>query len=236
MIALASFFLVILVTLIMVRAAILALAATGLPYEIARFRARSALSGVAFTTSEAETVVGHPVRRRIVLTLMLVGNAGLVTIAASLILTFAGGASTSQAMIRLGIIVALVGALPAIVRNQRLEAWITRQIAKGLGHWTDLEVRDMVHLMQLTNAYAITRRPAPSRRGGTRSRCAASRRRLCRCPRGSTVVHTYDNLILYGRSAVLSDLDERRDDITGDHRHQNTVSKQQQILAESSDT
>jgi hypothetical protein len=56
MIALASFFLVI---LIVVRAAILALVATGLPYEIARFQARSALSGVGFTTSEAETVVGE---------------------------------------------------------------------------------------------------------------------------------------------------------------------------------
>ena len=65
MIALASFVIVILVTLVIARAGVLALVATGLPIEIARFQARSALSGVGFTTSESETVVGHPIRRRI---------------------------------------------------------------------------------------------------------------------------------------------------------------------------
>ena len=251
MIALTSFFLVILVTLIVVRVAILALVATGLPYEIARFQARSALSGVGFTTSEAETVMGHPVRRRIVLALMLVGNAGLVTIAASLILTFAGGASTSQAMVRLSIIIGLVVALLAIARNRRLEAWITRQITKGLGRWTDLEVRDMVHLMQLTNEYSVTELRVEPGDWVTDKRLVdlhlpdegvlvlgvqRADGTYIGAPRGSTVVHSYDNLILYGRSAVLSDLDERRDDITGDLSHQDAVSRQQQILAGSSET
>lgn len=70
----------------------MALIATGLPREVARFQARSALSGVGFTTTEAESIVGHPLRRRIVFWLMLVGNAGFVTIVVSLILTFANSA------------------------------------------------------------------------------------------------------------------------------------------------
>ena len=36
--------------------------ATGTSSELARFQARSAFTGVGFTTSEAESVVLHPVR------------------------------------------------------------------------------------------------------------------------------------------------------------------------------
>jgi len=37
-----------------------------LSVEAAHFQARSALTGVGFTTSESELIVGHPARRRIV--------------------------------------------------------------------------------------------------------------------------------------------------------------------------
>ena len=50
---------------------------TGLSKETARFQARSIITGTGFTTDEAEHIVNHPVRRRISLTLMLIGNAGL---------------------------------------------------------------------------------------------------------------------------------------------------------------
>ena len=53
------------VSLLITRIATLALAATGLSTESAKFQARSAFSGAGFTTHEAENVVGHPVRRRI---------------------------------------------------------------------------------------------------------------------------------------------------------------------------
>jgi len=45
-------------------------------------------TGVGFTTSESEKVVSHPVRRRILLMLMLLGNAGIVTAVSSLIVSF----------------------------------------------------------------------------------------------------------------------------------------------------
>jgi hypothetical protein len=43
-----------------------ALSMTGLSRESARFQARSAFTGTGFTTQEAEKVVNHPVRRRII--------------------------------------------------------------------------------------------------------------------------------------------------------------------------
>src|SRR5687767_7500660 len=68
------------ISLLITRIASVALTVTGLSRQSARFQARSAFSGVGFTTSEAEDVVNHPVRRRIVMWLMLIGNAGLITI------------------------------------------------------------------------------------------------------------------------------------------------------------
>jgi prepilin signal peptidase PulO-like enzyme (type II secretory pathway) len=90
MVALATVLAVILVSLLITRVATVALTLTGLSLDVARFQARSALSGTGFTTSEAEAVVNHPVRRRIVMALMLLGSAGLVTVIASLMLSFTG--------------------------------------------------------------------------------------------------------------------------------------------------
>ncbi|HWH13902.1 MAG TPA: hypothetical protein VNT51_04095 [Miltoncostaeaceae bacterium] len=59
MIALASVFVVVIVSLLVTRVATVLLTATGLSREVARFQARSALSGVGFTTGEAESVVNH---------------------------------------------------------------------------------------------------------------------------------------------------------------------------------
>jgi hypothetical protein len=78
-IALVSLFVIIVGSMIVVRIATAMLVLTGLSPEVARFQARSALTGVGFTTSEAESVVGHPVRRKIVMTLMLIGSAGVIT-------------------------------------------------------------------------------------------------------------------------------------------------------------
>ena len=69
MIALAGVMIIVLISLIVTRIATVALIQTGLSRETARFQARSALTGTGFTTTESETIVNHPVRRRLVLTL-----------------------------------------------------------------------------------------------------------------------------------------------------------------------
>ncbi len=79
--------LVLIVNMALTRIATVALVHTGLGRETARFQARSAFTGVGFTTNEAEGIVTHPVRRRIVMWLMLVGNVGIVAVLSSLILS-----------------------------------------------------------------------------------------------------------------------------------------------------
>ncbi len=74
-----SILIVLVISLLVVRVATVALTLTGMSQQMAKFQARSAFTGAGFTTSESENVVGHPVRRRIIMLLMLVGNAGIVT-------------------------------------------------------------------------------------------------------------------------------------------------------------
>ncbi len=75
------------VSFIVVRVGAIAFQLTGLEWSLAKFQALSCFTGTGFTTREAELITGSPQRRRIASILMVLGNAGLVT----LILT---GAST----------------------------------------------------------------------------------------------------------------------------------------------
>jgi len=72
--------LVILFSFLMVRAAAIAFMMTGMDEKKARFQASSAFSGTGFTTKEAELIVNHPRRRQIATWLMILGNAGIVTV------------------------------------------------------------------------------------------------------------------------------------------------------------
>ena len=79
---------IVFVSLLIVRVGTNALVLTGMSLSAARFQAASAFFGVGFTTAEAEMVVGHRVRRRIILHLIIAGNIGLTSALATLIVTF----------------------------------------------------------------------------------------------------------------------------------------------------
>jgi Trk-type K+ transport system membrane component len=117
--AIAAALVAIIISLLVTRIATLALTATGMNRQIARFQARSAFTGVGFTTSEAEDVVHHPVRRRIIMLLMLLGNAGVITIAASLILSFAKSGRSSPTLLRFTVLLAGL-ALILVAANSRV--------------------------------------------------------------------------------------------------------------------
>ena len=68
------------ISYLIVRVGAIALEMTGMDKAKARFQALSAFSGTGFTTREAEMVVNHPRRRKIATYLMILGNAGIVTV------------------------------------------------------------------------------------------------------------------------------------------------------------
>lgn len=96
------------------------LMATGLSARNARFHARSAFTGVGFTTSEAEVVVNHPIRRRVITTLMLLGNLGVGAVVAGLVVSY-DGADTGATAQRTALLVVGGLAILAISRSTRVD-------------------------------------------------------------------------------------------------------------------
>jgi MFS family permease len=122
----------ILVSFIVVRIGGFALQLTGIEGDVARFQALSAFSGTGFTTTEAERVVRHRTRRRIVTILIILGNAGLVTIIATLVATFTQVTDYSWFFIRLAIIIVAILILYRLVVTSRFGSRILVLVRKPL--------------------------------------------------------------------------------------------------------
>lgn len=73
------------VSFIAVKVGSVAFEITGLDSKQSRFQALSAFTGTGFTTRESELIVTHEQRRKIASMLMILGNAGLVTLVATLV-------------------------------------------------------------------------------------------------------------------------------------------------------
>jgi hypothetical protein len=78
------FILTLIVSFIVVRIGAIAFQLTGLEWSLAKFQALSCFSGTGFTTKEAELVTGNRQRRKIASVLIILGNAGLVIMIATL--------------------------------------------------------------------------------------------------------------------------------------------------------
>lgn len=248
MLAIATVLAAILISLLITRIATIALGATGLSRESARFQARSAFTGVGFTTREAENVVNHPVRRRIVLVLMLLGNAGLVTIVASLLLSFTAADEPNDAWRR---IILLLGGLAAIIflANSRVvDRTMTRVIRLVLHRFTDLDVRDYASLLQLTAGFGVTELEVAAEHwtaGRTLEALQLRREGIAvlgiqrrngsfvGVPNGASRVEEGDTLIAYGHTRILSEFAARRAGAEGDAQHAAAVERHESGVAES---
>lgn len=118
MVAAITLFAVLTISVMVIRVAAVALRLTGLPEDVARFQARSAFTGAGFTTSESETVLNHPLRRRIVGLLILVGNLGLVTVLATVIVSLVDTVEEDKSMLmQLGWLAAMLVLLWLVALN-----------------------------------------------------------------------------------------------------------------------
>jgi MFS family permease len=124
----------ILVSFIVVRIGSFALGLTGIEPDVATFQALSAFSGTGFTTREAERVVGHRTRRRIVTVLIILGNAGFVTVIATLVASFTQVSGYAWFFIRIAIIIGgIFGLYRLIIRSKigyRILHWFQRPLIK----------------------------------------------------------------------------------------------------------
>jgi hypothetical protein len=235
---------VVFISLLIARVGTVALTLTGMSREAARFQSRAAFFGVGFTTAEAEAVVAHPVRRRIIMWLILLGNVGVITTVGTLLISFTDGGSTLTA-----VIVLLIGgvAITAVALSRAVDRVLTRLIRGALRRWTDLDVRDYTGLLELAGGYAVAELEVdPSdwiagrelgeltlrdegvvvlgihRRGGV----------YLGAPDGDTRIEPEDVLLLYGREERVEELDRRRHDQSGDQAHRQAVAEQERLEAE----
>lgn len=243
MIAIGSLLLVVVLSLLINRVATVILVATGMSREAARFQARSALSGAGFTTSESEQVVDHPLRRKVIANLMLLGNAGIVAAASSTIIGFRGGALGAQGW-RLLEMVGGIFALVWISRSQAVDRRLTAWIGVLLRRFTHIETRDVAGLLQLSGDYSVSELAIRSGDWLDGSSLASLGLRdegavvlgLTRggagfigTPTGRTVLHAEDVLLVYGREDLLRELDDRPAGPQGDLAHQAAVARQERL-------
>ncbi|MEX0317546.1 MAG: hypothetical protein AB3N21_06330 [Ruegeria sp.] len=86
MIAALTLLLLLALSMSVVRIGSTALRLTGMEPNAARFQALSAFSGTGFTTSESEDLMRHPMRRKILVLLMIIGSLGVVTVLSTVVL------------------------------------------------------------------------------------------------------------------------------------------------------
>ena len=129
--------LIVLFSIVVNKFATAALVRTGLSRDVASFQAQSTFSGVGFTTSESEYVVNHPVRRRIIRVLMLLGSAGFTSAVATLILSFIGQTARGAA-IRLGVLGAGLVLLYVFATSKTIDRAMGRLIEWALDKFTSI--------------------------------------------------------------------------------------------------
>ncbi len=156
MTAIVTLLVITLVSLLVVRAGATALMMTGLTWDTASFQSYSAFFGVGFTTREAEMVVNHPVRRRIIRDLILAGNIGLTSALATFVATMMQGAGKIHPLL---ILVVIIGGILGIIYLSRV-GWVQRildrMIQRTLEKTGMVRVLDYELLLRIQSGYCVS--------------------------------------------------------------------------------
>jgi len=218
-IAVFTLLLVVTLSIVVVRVGSIAFVMTGLSEDVARFQALSAFSGAGFTTSEAETIVMYPARRRIATTLIRLGSIGLVASIATLMLSFlAAGGPTWE---RLAVLAGGAAVVVLVTRSRTFSRALTPLVRRLLARYTTLELRDYADLLSLRDDYRIIEMKVKEGSWLADQRVKDLRlseegvlilgvkppgKAYIGAPPPATRLHADDVLILYGRERRLDDL------------------------------
>lgn len=235
--AIVSLLAILTLSIVITRVATVMLTATGLSRDVARFQARSAFSGAGYTTNEAESVVNHPVRRRIVLQLMLLGAAGVVTSLTSLLLSFTG-TTGQQTANRILVLLGGLVLLRLLAASALVDRGLTRLTEWALRRYTSLNVRDYDKLLHISDDFTVAE-IVPEEGDWLTGRQLSELRlrdegvmvlgiyrdgkKYLGVPIASTEVLPGDRLVVYGEDDAIPLLAERRAGPEGDRAHDEAV-------------
>ena len=226
-----------------------AMVLTGLSAQAAQFQARSAFTGAGFTTQESEQATNHPVRRRIIMWLMLLGNAGIVTVVSSLVLTFISSTGAGQSFSRLGFLTVGFLILWGIATDKAFNRFLTRFVQWALQRWTELDVRDYASLLHLRGDYMVSElqvnegmwladKQLEELQLGAEGIVILGVQRedgtYIGAPQAKTLVVPGDTLTLYGRNSAIKSIDVRISGASGERSHEAAVAEQRAVIDQES--
>ncbi len=249
MVPLISLMIIILFSIIVVRIGTVALEMTGLSREVARFQAQSAFTGTGFTTAESEHVVSHPARRRIIRILIFIGNAGIISAIATLLLTFVGQTEEEATINLIWLIIGLI-ILFLFSRSRLVDRALRWIIKRGLERFTSLKIYDYEELLGVSKGYSIGKFMVKKgswlenkRLGDLRlneegiivlaiyKKIDDKEMFIGAPPRDINVVQG-DILVCYGPEENIRNLSERLKGVAGDRAHREAVEKEKVIREE----
>ncbi len=248
MVALITLVATLVISLLVTRIGSVALTLTGMSQDAARFQARSAYTGVGFTTSESEQVVNHPVRRRVLAFLMLTGNIGIAVVIASMMATFVQqGDDPGKNLLgsRAAVLAIALLALWIIGTQKWVDQTIELIIQWALKTWTKIDVRDYVSLLHLADGYVvyeirINENDWIAEKTLSNSMLTAEGVLVLGIhrengiyigsPNGNTFVNKGDVLSVYGPSERLEELDVRKQGYEGDRAHKIAIETQMEAV------
>lgn len=246
--AVISLLIILSLSLLITRIAAIILSLTGLSKEAASFQARSAFTGVGFTTSESEWLVDHPVRRKIIKTLMLIGNVGIVSGMGSLVLSFLDvDQQEVSKLLRLGIILAAILLMWLLSRSDFLEKQLYKLVVYFLKKYSSIKVYDYNHILNLKGPYEISelkvdegswlaneslRNLRLNDEGVTILSIRRSDGNYMGVPDADTKIERGDRLVVYGREDNLKELSKRKDGLKGEEARNEAKEKQEEVKEE----
>jgi hypothetical protein len=234
LIAAVSLPIVLALSLIIIRVGTTALMLTGLSRETARFQAHSAFTGVGFTTAEAELIMQHPVRRHMIMALMMLGNVGIAITIAVLMIAFQGIPHAKGLTTGLFTLIGSLLAIWGLATSSWVERHLTRLVTAALKKFTHLDVRDYVSLLELSKGFSVSEllvEEGDWLAGKTLAESGLAREGVLvlgirrhhgeyvGAPSGQSHIVPKDTVVLYGPLNRIRELDSRTADPTGDAAH-----------------
>jgi hypothetical protein len=195
------------------------------------------------------------VRRRILMVLMLLGNAGIATSVTSMILAFIDtGEGSGFPWLEVVLLTVGIGLLWLAAMSRWLDRHMSRLITHLLDRYTAMEITDYASLLRVGGNYTITEIPVEEHAwlaGKTLAQTQLRREGVVvlgvqdnsgeylGVPTGKTKVQRGDILLCYGEEDALQQLADRPSDYKGEaeheqavEEHKKAVDKQQQTEAE----
>jgi hypothetical protein len=145
----------ILLLVIAVEIGAVALKMTGLDIKSARFQSLSAFTGTGFTTKEAEDVVGHPQRRRIIMSLIFAGFVLWALLVSFIINALFTKHKLIPGLVQLSILLIILLVFYSLSKNKILVRRFRKLVETLLEKRTRLKKRGIEEILRLAEDFGV---------------------------------------------------------------------------------